>query len=134
MASERHTPDVISSLSALARELGRSGLKRLSIECSTYIAAVNIDSNNYSQARQLLERSVADSQRLGLNVLLAKSHFLLAEALRLTGDQAEAAHHYSEAHRIIDEIHKEAQTDDVMKRTDLSKIYQESGRRQNSMS
>src|SRR5215471_15382655 len=131
-ATERNTPEVINSLTALARDLDRSGLKRLSIECSTYVAAARIESKSYSQAREVLERSVADSQKLGLNVLLAKSHYLLAETLRLTSNPAEAVHHYSEAHRIIDEIRKYAQTDDLMKRVDLAKIYQESARRQNS--
>jgi hypothetical protein len=79
----------------------------------------------------VLEHSIADSQKLGLNVLLAKSHYLLAETLRLTGNQPEAAHRYSEAHRIIDDIYKEAQSEDIAKRADLSRIYQESGRRQN---
>jgi serine/threonine protein kinase/tetratricopeptide (TPR) repeat protein len=125
-ATEQNTPAVINSLTALARDLDRSGLKRLSIECSTYVAAARIESKSYSQAREVLERSVAESQKLGLNVLLAKSHYLLAETLRLTGNQAEAVHHYSEAHRIIDEIRKYAQTDDLMKRVDLAKIYQES--------
>ena len=131
-ASERHTPDVINSLTTLARELDRSGLKRLSIECSTHIATANIETKNYSRARQVLEHSITDSQKLGLNVLLGKSHYLLAETLRLTGNQPEAAHHYSEAHRIIDDIFKEAQSEDIAKRADLSRIYQESGRRQNS--
>jgi tetratricopeptide (TPR) repeat protein len=130
-ASERQTPDVINSLTALARDLDRSGLKRLSIECSTYVAAARIHSKNYSQAQELLEASVTESQKLGLNVLLAKSHYLLAETLRLSGNETEALHHYSEAHRIVDEIRKEAQSDDLMKRPDLADIYQQSARWQN---
>jgi len=34
------------------------------------------------------------------------------------------------AHRILDEIRKEAHSDDIVKRSDLATIYQESGRRQ----
>ena len=127
-ATERHTPDVINSLTVLARDMDRSGLKHLSVECATYIAAARIEAKNYSQALEVLERSVAESEKLGLKTLLAKSHYLQAEALRLSGKQAEAPRHYSEAHRIIDEIRKEAQSDDLMKRSDLTTIYQQSAR------
>ncbi|PYT90150.1 MAG: hypothetical protein DMG36_20945 [Acidobacteria bacterium] len=127
-ATERHTPDVINSLTVLARDMDRSGLKHLSVECATYIAAARIEAKNYSQALEVLERSVAESEKLGLKTLLAKSHYLQAEALRLSGKQAEAPRHYSEAHRIIDEIRKEAQSDDLMKRSDLTTIYQQSVR------
>ena len=131
-ATGRNTPDVINSLTALIRNMDAAGLKQLSLECSTYLAAARIDAKNYAQARDLLEHSLAESEKLGLKTLLAKNHFLLAEAFRLSGNQADAVHHYSEAHRIIDDIHKEAQSDDIMKRVDLAKIYQQSARWQTS--
>jgi hypothetical protein len=63
---------------------------------------------------------------------MAESHYLLGEALRLSGGQAEAAHHYAESHRILDDIRKEAHRDDVVKRSDLATAYQESGRQSNT--
>jgi hypothetical protein len=36
--------------------------------------------------------------------------------------------HYRESHRILDDIRKEAHTDDLLKRSDLANIYQESDR------
>ena len=44
------------------------------------------------------------------------------------GNQTDAALHYGQAHRMLDDIHKEAHTDDVMKRSDLAAIYQESAK------
>ena len=52
----------------------------------------------------------------------------MGEALRLSGNQAEASRHYAEAHRMLDDIRKEARSDDVLKRSDLATIYQESAR------
>jgi hypothetical protein len=69
-----------------------------------------------------------NSDKLGLEVLLAKNQYLMGEALRLSGDQTEASRHYSEARRILDEVRKEAGSDDVLKRSDLATMYQDAGR------
>jgi hypothetical protein len=47
----------------------------------------------------------------------------LAEALRLGGTQGEATRHYTEAHRILDGIVKEAHSETLLKRSDLAKMY-----------
>ena len=60
--------------------------------------------------------------------LQAKSHYLLATAFRLGGNGAEATRHYSDTHRILDEMRKEAKSDTFLKRGDLSAIYSESGK------
>jgi hypothetical protein len=59
--------------------------------------------------------------------LLARAHFLLASMLRSTGETADAARHQAEARRILDEIRKDAKTDDVLKRADLAPILAASG-------
>lgn len=125
----RHTPNVVNSLRSLADETDRSGLKHLSIECSTYLAAALIDARDYSQARQVLNRNLDNSEKLGLQTLLATNHYLQGEALRLSGNRAEAVHHYAEAYRILEDVRNEAHTDDVMKRSDLATIYKESAAR-----
>src|SRR3989442_1604781 len=73
-------------------------------------------------------RWLPNSEKLGLQALLAKGHYLLADALRLGNNQMEASRHYAEAHRLLDEIRKEANNDSVLKRNDLATIYQESAR------
>ena len=62
------------------------------------------------------------SEKLGLQVQLAQGHYLLARTLQLTGNVAEAARHQAEAERILEEIHKEAKSDGILKRADLSPI------------
>jgi hypothetical protein len=71
---------------------------------------------------------VEKSDKLGARVLLIRSHFLLADVLRLTGNSPEASNHYREAVRLLDEISKEPGADKVVERTDLKPIYQESTR------
>ena len=92
------------------------------------MAQALINNKDYSRARQELDNSLRNSEKLGLQVSLAKSHYLMGEAVRLGGNQTDATRHYSEAHRILDDIHKEAHTDDVLKRRDLAAIYQESAK------
>jgi len=125
---EGRSQEAVKLVKPLLDEADRSGLKSLSAECSVTLAEALIGSKNYSGARQELERSLRDSDKLGLQVLLAKSQYLLGEALRLGGDQTEAPRHYAEARRILDEVRKEAATDDVLKRSDLATIYQGAAR------
>jgi tetratricopeptide (TPR) repeat protein len=124
--------ETLRALQGLAEQADRLGLKYLSVECSIYLAEALIINKDYSRARQEADRSMRSGEKLGLQTSLAKSHYLLGEALRLSGNQAEASRHYAEAHRILDEIRKEARSDDVLKRSDVAIIYQESGRWQNS--
>ena len=112
----------------MAEEADRSGLKHLSVECLLYQGEALIHSKDYSGAREVLNRSLPNSEKLGLQALLAKGHYLLADALRLGNNQTEASRHYAEAHRLLDEIRKEANNDSVLKRNDLATTYQESAR------
>src|SRR3989441_2283853 len=120
--------EAIKVLKPLAEEADRSGLKHLSVECLLYQGEALIHSKDYSGAREVLNRSLPNSEKLGLQALLAKGHYLLADALRLGNNQMEASRHYAEAHRLLDEIRKEANNDSVLKRNDLATTYQESAR------
>jgi hypothetical protein len=61
--------------------------------------------------------------------LQAKSHYLLATAFRLVGTERKRTRHYSDTHRILDEMRKEAKSDTFLKRGDLSAIYSNRERR-----
>jgi tetratricopeptide (TPR) repeat protein len=112
----------IDALKKLAGESDAVGLKYLSVESTVFLGEALVLAKRYTEARQELERALAKSEKLGLRTLLARSHFLLASALRSTGNAADAARHLGEARRILEEIRKEAGTDDVVKRVDLSPI------------
>ena len=131
---EGRSRESIAALQTLAQQADESGLKYVSVEASLYLAQALINNKDYARARRELDTSLRNSEKLGLQASLAKTHFLIGEALRLSGSQADATIHYAEAHRILEDIHKEAHTDEVMKRSDLASIYQESAKWQASKS
>jgi tetratricopeptide (TPR) repeat protein len=125
---QRPSAEGIRTLKQLAGEADTLGLKYSAAECSTYVAEAFIKTKNFSQARLELERALGNAERLGLRTLLAKDHYLLASALRLSGNDADAAGHYREALQILEDIGKEAASDKLMERADLKSIYTDSSR------
>jgi tetratricopeptide (TPR) repeat protein len=127
---EGRAQGAVSTLRSVADQADKAGLKHLSVECSLYLAQALIAAKDYSAARSELDHSLSASDKLGLRASTAKTQYLIGETLRLSGNPSEASRHYSEAHRILDEIRKEAGTEDVLKRADLATVYQESARQQ----
>ena len=125
---EGRSQAAISALKGLGQEAETLGLKYLSAECSLYLAEAFVNTKDYSRARQELERAVAKTERLGLRTLSAQGHYLLATELRLTGKGAEAAAHYREALRLLEDLRKEAGANNVLQRADLNPIYTDSTR------
>jgi serine/threonine protein kinase/tetratricopeptide (TPR) repeat protein len=125
---EGRAREAISSLKALAQEADSLGLKYLAVECSVDLGEALVDNKDYTRARQELEPALGKAEKLGLRTLLAKDHYLLATALRATGNGTEATPHYQEALRLLDEMRQEAGAEKVIERADLKPIYTESGR------
>lgn len=125
---EGHSAAAVSSLKSLGREAEALGLKYLAVECSIYLGEALLNIKDYSHAQQELEGALGSSEKLGLRTLLANAHYLLATTLRLRGQRTEPTRHYEEARRILEEIRKEAGSDDVLKRGDLNTIYTQSKR------
>ena len=125
---EGRSREAISSLKALAQEADSLGLKYLSVECSVDLGEALVNNKDHSRARQELEPALGKAEKLGLRTLLAKDHYLLATALRATGNGTEATPHYREALRLLDEIRKEAGAEKIIERADLKPIYAESTR------
>lgn len=112
-----------SSLSKFSQEADTMGLKYVSVESSIYHAEALMNLKSYEPARKELEGALNRSQKLGLRVLLAQSHYLLARNLELGGNNADAAVHYKQARRVLDDLQEVVKTDSIMKRSDLSPIY-----------
>lgn len=125
---EGHSREAIGSLKDLARKADSLGLKYLSVECSIDLAEAQVNTKDYSHAREALDRALNESEKLGLRTLLARTHYLLATVLRLTGNVPESSSHYGAALRYLDEIEKDTGSDAVLKRSDLNVIYTESNR------
>src|SRR5262249_36787832 len=77
LVKQKRSHAAIKTLSALTEESDTLGLKYLSVECSIYLAQAQLDTKDYSRAKQTLERALATSEKLGLQTLLAQSHYLL---------------------------------------------------------
>jgi eukaryotic-like serine/threonine-protein kinase len=124
--NEGRSREALGTLRTLAEQADTAGLQYLSVECSVYTGEALVNGKDYSQARQELNRALARSEKLGLLVLQARSHYFLAMSLRLAGTGSEAAHHYADTRRILDQINKEAKNDAFLRRTDIAPIYSES--------
>ena len=116
-------PVAAASLRKLSQDADSIGLKYVSVECSMYLAEALLDMKNYEAARKGLEGAISRSEKLDARGLLAQNHYLLARALELSGNAAEAQGHYKQARTIADDVQKEAHTDTILKRSDLSPIY-----------
>ena len=125
---EGRSREAIWALKDLAQQAEAQGMKSYSMECSVYLAQAMINAKDYSQARLELQRSLDGSDKLGLRMLLARSHFLLGATLRLSGSGADATSHYHQTVRLLDEIRKEPGADTLLERADLKSMYQESTR------
>jgi tetratricopeptide (TPR) repeat protein/tRNA A-37 threonylcarbamoyl transferase component Bud32 len=118
----------IKALPASSQQADARGLKYLATESSIWLADALLDAKDYARARHEAERALDSSERSGFRALLAESHYLVATALRLTGNESEARRHYTDSVRLLDEIRKEAGKDDVLKRADLAPIYADASR------
>src|SRR6266481_5094892 len=119
----KHGQAPIPSLKALVQEADAVGLKHISTEAALALAEALMNAHQYPAARKELETSLRTSEKLGLQALLARSHYLMGRTLELSvSGSAEAAPHYAAARRILETIHQESGSDAILKRADLSSI------------
>jgi eukaryotic-like serine/threonine-protein kinase len=113
----------LNSLRGLGERADSLGLKELSTKCMVYRGEAMIGMKDYAGAEKELKSAILHSQKLGLRVPLAQSHYHLGRAMELSGNASEAAMQYQEARRSALDVQKEAQTDAVAKRSDLASIF-----------
>src|SRR6266849_204498 len=130
LVEEKRSQAAIAPLRALVQEADAMGLKHISTEAELALAEALLNAHQYPAAKKELEASLKTSEKLGLQALLARSHYLLGRTLELSGSgNAEAAPHYSAAKRILETIHQESGSDGILKRADLSSISSPSGQK-----
>ena len=113
----------INDLRTLAQQADSQGRKYISVVSSVLLGEAMIRNKEYAAARQELQRSLGRAERLGLRLEVARVHYLLGEALRLSGNASESASQYREAGRGLDEIRKEQGAEHLAERYDLKPIY-----------
>jgi serine/threonine protein kinase/uncharacterized protein HemY len=119
---EKRGQAVVAPLKVLVQQAEAAGLGNVSTEATLALAEALVDARQFPAAKKELETALATSQKLGLRVLEARSHFLLGRALELSGTGVDAAPHYAEAKRILDGVRQESGSEALSKRHDLAEI------------
>jgi tetratricopeptide (TPR) repeat protein len=123
--AEGRSQTALSDLRSVIQEADRLNLKYLSVEASVELAHALVATKDYSHARQELDRALGRSEKLGSRLETARIHYLMGEALRLTGDTSEASRQYQLALRLFDTLKKEQGAERLFDRSDLKAIYAE---------
>jgi eukaryotic-like serine/threonine-protein kinase len=118
--------EAAKALEGLSSEADAVGMKYVGYEASVLLGEAQVASKDYSRARQQLERTIPGAEKLDLRDVLARAHYSLATALRLSGHGAEATTQYRQALEYLDQIRKDTGSDAVLQRADLKPIYSES--------
>lgn len=87
-----------------------------------------MQSRDRAPARQELERALLLSDKLGMQPLSARAHYLLAVIARESGNSSDAQDHYREALRLLDAMKKDPGAEKLLQRSDFKAIYDESTR------
>ena len=119
--------NALKMLKGVADENDALGLY-LAIEDTMFEAEARMQLKDYARARQLLDRAILQSEKLGLRPLLIQAHFSLAKMLAAQGITAEASHHYQQALGLLADLAKDPGADKIMDRSDLKAIHSESDR------
>jgi hypothetical protein len=107
----------------LGEQADSLGMKYLSTKCLVLSGQAMIGMKDYAGAQKDLKTAALRSEKLGLRVLSAESHYYLGRALELSGKASDAKAQYDEAQQAAANIQKEAGSDAVTKRADLAQIY-----------
>ncbi len=125
---EKRGREAIPVLRQLIQQADELGLKYSSVECSIFMAEALMQSHDMAHARQELERALLVSEKLGMQPLSARAHYLLAAAATDSGEQSAAQDHYREALRLLDVMKKDPGAEKLLQRSDFKAIYDESTR------
>jgi len=119
---EKRGQAALAPLKGLVQEADAEGLKNISTEATLALAEALMNARQYPAAKKGLETALNTSEKLGLQVLQARSQYLLGRTLELSGSGTEAAGHYAEAKRMLEGIRQESGSDAILKRQDLAGI------------
>ena len=121
-AEEGRADAAAADLRQLIKEADSLGLKPLAAEGQMYLGAALLTAKKSADARTELEGALSRADKLRSRVVLARSHYLLAEALRQGGRTAEADTHRSQAQQMLTDIRKESGKDSLLARHDLAPL------------
>jgi eukaryotic-like serine/threonine-protein kinase len=120
---EGHGQSVVRDFRSLAEQADARGLRYLSLQSSLDLAEAMISSKDYTHAQQELQTDLSPSEKLGSRYQSARVHYLLGNALRLSGNTADASAQYRQAVSLIDDMRKDPGAEKLLDRADLKAMY-----------
>jgi eukaryotic-like serine/threonine-protein kinase len=123
---EKLSKEAISSLRQLTEQADTLGLKYSSVESSILMAEAMMQTHDNARARQELERALLLAEKLGMQPLSARAHYLLATMDRDSGNRSDAQDHYREVLRLLDNMKKDPGAEKLLQRSDFKTMYDES--------
>ncbi len=123
--AEGRPQSAVPALQKMLREGNQGGLAYFAAECGLYLGEALSRLGRHGAAEEQLNTAFSQAERLGALVLMAKAHRLLALSEEASGKTADARRHLESARRVLEQIRREARTDDVLKRADLKALIAE---------
>jgi tetratricopeptide (TPR) repeat protein len=121
------TQRAIPMIDATLREASSRGVGFLETRCTVCMGSALLTTGDLSGAEQRLRKAIGDAEDMGARDLLAQSHHLLAETLRASGNEADAARAATKAAEYLEEIRTEAGSDALLARADLAPVAAAAG-------
>jgi eukaryotic-like serine/threonine-protein kinase len=125
--ADGRSQSAINDLKSAIQQADTLHLKYYWLRGSVDLAQAMINSKDYLQARQELEKALSSSEKLGLRLETARIHYLLGDALRLSGDSSEADLQYQLARTLLEELEKDPGAEHLLERSDLRAMYADNG-------
>ncbi len=120
---EGHGQSVVRDFRSMAQQADSRGLRYLSLQSSLDLAEAMISSRDYTHAQQELQTDLSASEKLGSRYQSARVHYLLGNALRLSGNTTDASAQYKQAVSLIDDMRKDPGAEKLLDRADLKALY-----------
>jgi predicted ABC-type sugar transport system permease subunit len=100
----------------------------LALEINLARVEAEIGMKDYARATHDLDQELANAQRAGVRFALARIYYLLGTCTRLGGSAVRAADFYSQAARLLDVVSDDAGAENILHRTDVKTMWDESNR------
>jgi tetratricopeptide (TPR) repeat protein/predicted Ser/Thr protein kinase len=118
----------LPGLKSLCPEADTLGVKYLALQCSIGLGDAYLNTKDYSKAESELLTAVRKGEELGMKSVLPETHYLLSQALRKQGNNAEADRHQQMAAQMVEQMRQESKSDGLKARADLKGIAEQSGK------
>ena len=108
----------------LIRQADDLGMKYTSVESSMFVAEAMMQIHDLAHASQELVHALTLSEKLGMQPLSARAHYLLATIDMDSGKGSDAPSHFREVLRLLDVMKKDPGGEKLLQRADFKALYE----------